>query len=121
MALIIIAEDDEQVRLIIGQMLEDDGHECLSFSNGDEALEGVRNNPGVDLLVLDIFMPFSDGRDLVTILRNGPPRFRNIPVLLISGVFPEDSSRLHTDDSKCKFLRKPFTGELFRMTINSLL
>jgi two-component system nitrogen regulation response regulator NtrX len=121
MALIILAEDDEQVRSSTRMLIEDDGHECMDFTNGDDALDALRASRHVELMILDIFMPSSDGRDLVTILRNGPPRFRNMPILLISGIIPEQIARLHTDDQKCRFLKKPFTGDLLRKTINSLL
>ncbi len=121
MASIILAEDDEHVRASTKMLIEDEGHECFAFTNGDDALDALRKLPDIGLLILDIFMPSSDARDLVTILRKGPPRFRNMPVLLISGVVPEPIARLHTDDQKCKFLKKPFTGDLLRKTINSLL
>lgn len=121
MALIVLADDDDEVRLSTKLLLEEDGHQCMDFSDGDEALKGLRNIPGVDLVIIDIFMPFSNGRDLVNILRKGPPKFKKLPVILISGVFPEKTFRLHTEDPKCKFLKKPFTGELFRKTVNSML
>lgn len=121
MAMIILAEDDEQVRLSIKLCLEDDGHDCLDYSNGDDALKALRSTPDVNLLILDVFMPSSDGRDIVAILRNGPPRFRNMPVVLISGVVPEQTTISHTDDQYCKFLKKPFTGDLLCITVNSLL
>lgn len=121
MALVILAEDDYEVRLSIKLLLEDDGHSCLEFSGGDDALDALRSNLDAKLLILDVFMQNSDGRDIVSILRNGPPRFRKFPVLLISGLVPEQTMKLHIKDEYCQFLKKPFTGEIFRQIVDSLL
>ncbi|MCK5164889.1 MAG: response regulator [Desulfobacula sp.] len=121
MALIILAEDDPEVRLSIKLLVEDSGHECLDFPNGDEALDALRANRDAKLLISDIYMPSSDGRDIVAILRNGPPRFRTMPVILISGVVPEQTMKLHSKDKFYRFLKKPFTGEMLRNAVDSLI
>lgn len=121
MAVIILAEDEEQVKIAVKLMLERNGHKCLEFSNGDDALEALRKTPEVALMILDVFMPASDGRDIITILRNGPPRFRNMPVILMSGVIPENVLKLHTNDKKCTFLKKPFKNDQLREMIDDLL
>ena len=121
MAKIILAEDDEHVRQPTKILLEDAGHICLDFSNGDDALEALRADPDVQLLVLDIFMPSSGGKDIVTILRNGPPKFRKIPVVLISGVMPEKMLHLHKEDPACVFLKKPFTAEELKNSVERML
>ena len=53
--------------------LEEKGHTCLAYSNGDDALDALRNEPETDLLVSDIAMPTGDGRDL---LESIPPTGR---------------------------------------------
>ncbi|MFH2092186.1 MAG: response regulator [Pseudomonadota bacterium] len=121
MASIILAEDDSDVRLVMRLMLEGDGHTCLDFSNGDDALDALRKMPDVTMLILDVFLASSDGRDLVTILRNGPPRFRKMPILLISGVVSEQTIRQYASDQYCQFLKKPFTCDQLGTVINSLL
>jgi len=121
MALIILADDDYDVRLSTRMLIEDHGHQCLDFSNGDDALDALRANRDAELLISDVSMPSSDGRDMVDILRNGPPRFRSMPVILISGIIPEQTMKLHTKDTLCKFLKKPFTGDQLRETIDKML
>ncbi len=114
MALIILAEDDEQARLLLKLILKDHGDECLDFSNGDDALDALRANPDAVLLISDISMPASDGRDVMNILRKGPPRFRTLPVILISGLVPEKAMDEQIMDAHSRFLKKPFSQkELF--------
>ena len=88
----------------------------MIFSNGDDALDALRQHPDAALLISDISMPASDGRDVMQILRNGPPRFRELPVILISGLVPEQSMDEQLKDSKYRFLAKPFLpNELYEM------
>ncbi len=121
MALIILADDDYDVRLSTKLLLESEGYDCLDYPNGDDALDALRANKDARLLVSDVYMPSSDGRDVVDILRNGPPRFRNLPVLQISGIIPEQTMQLHIKDNNCRFLKKPFTGEQLRTCIKKML
>jgi len=116
MALIVLADDDRDVREFVTFLLEDKGHECLAFSNGDDALDAVRKEPDACLLVSDISMPAGDGRDLLESMRNGPPRLRNMPVLLISGLVPEPIVEDTLRDDLCRFLQKPFMpGQLYEI------
>lgn len=121
MALIILADDDRDVRAFIKLVLEDRGDQCLDFSNGDDALDALGENESAALLISDISMPTGDGRDVLEILRNGPPRLRNMPVLLISGLVPEQTMEDILNDSLCGFLQKPFLPAQLYDAIDNLL
>ncbi len=121
MALIVLADDDRDVRSFIKIIIEDRGDNCLDFSNGDDALDALRKNPDAALLISDISMPASDGRDVMQILRNGPPRFRVLPVILISGLVPEQSMDDQLKDSKYRFLGKPFLPKELYAVMDELM
>lgn len=121
MALIILAEDDEQTRMLLKIMLEDHGDDCLDFSNGDDALDALRTHPDAALLITDISMPSSDGRDVIKILRKGPPRFRTLPVILISGLIPEKIMDEQIIDAHSRFLKKPFLMKALYDAMEDLL
>lgn len=108
MAVIVLADDDMDVRAFIKLVLEDRGDTCLDFSNGDDALAALGENKDAGLLISDIRMPAGDGRDLLEILRKGSPRFRSMPVLMISGLVPEETMEDILQDGLCQFLQKPF-------------
>lgn len=63
---ILIAEDDEQARLALAELLEDEGYETAAVSNGDDAWRLLDSEP-FDVALLDIRMP---GRDGLTLLRD---------------------------------------------------
>ena len=121
MALIILAEDDNHVRSFIKLLLGIRGDDCIDFSNGDDALDALRNNTDAVLLISDIQMPASDGRDLMNILRNGPPRFRSLPVILISGIISENTLDEQILDVHSRFLKKPFSQQKLFDTMDELL
>jgi CheY-like chemotaxis protein len=121
MALIILAEDDIHARAFIKVLLEARGDDCIDVSNGDDALDALRGNPCAVLLISDINMPASDGRDVMHILRNGPPRFRSLPVILISGMVPEKTLDEKILDAHSRFLKKPFSQQKLFDTMDELL
>jgi CheY-like chemotaxis protein len=58
---ILIVEDDETSELLISNVLKKMSREILKASNGFEAIKLCRNNPDIDLILMDIKMPVMDG------------------------------------------------------------
>src|SRR6187399_2199831 len=59
--LILIVDDDAEVRDAIKDILEDEGHRVLLAVHGAEALAHLRNGARPDLIVVDHMMPVMDG------------------------------------------------------------
>ena len=78
---ILIADDDENVRLMCERGLQAAGYSTHSVSSGSEALRFVDRNPLLDLIVLDIKMAPPDG---IEVLRQLRARKVGIPVILYS-------------------------------------
>ena len=66
---IVIAEDDENSRLLLQVALEGKGHTVTAGKAGLEALAAIRAAPP-DVIISDILMPRMDGYDLCRILKN---------------------------------------------------
>ena len=121
MALIVVAEDNESIRTMIKVALVDSGYHCHVYSNGNEALAALLREEEVSLLITDYRMPSGDGGELMRILRDGPPRFQTLPVIIISGVANEPSLKDYEDDPHCVLLIKPFTIDELTSAIDNIL
>ncbi|MGB2988754.1 MAG: response regulator [Candidatus Zixiibacteriota bacterium] len=81
MVTILIADDDENARLMCERGLRAAGYVTHSVSSGPEALQFVAKNPPLDLIILDIKMAPLDGIEVLKQLR---ARKVGIPVILYS-------------------------------------
>lgn len=78
---ILVIDDEEPVRMVMGDFLEDCGYEVLHAENGREGLE-VLQNEGPDAVLTDIRMPVMDGLEVVAAMKDMTPA---TPVIIISG------------------------------------
>ena len=116
---ILVAEDEEAVRLLIVRLLEADGYTVLGARNGRLALELAREHLGrIDLLVSDVIMPELGGRELARALRELRPGVR---VLYISGYTSKEVDRRGLLQDAAAFLQKPFTGSALGQAVRAAL
>ena len=96
--MILLVDDDDDVRETSADMLEELGYEVVQASSGQEALAIIEAWPNVDVMVTDIRMPGMSGLELSD-LAGG--RRRDLKIILVSGYFlPQPLQR--------RFLQKPF-------------
>lgn len=83
MARILIADDEESMRLLVGRAIAMDGHEIVTAEDGAEALEILTEQEGAfDLLLTDIKMPIMDGIALALATARD---FPDLTILLMTG------------------------------------
>jgi len=84
--LILLAEDEEMVRITTARVLTDFHYRVLTARDGQEALERFIEHAGeIALALLDVIMPKKNGMDVADEIRKVRP---GLPVLFISG-YPE--------------------------------
>ena len=100
---ILVADDDPAILDVMRMMLEFEGYEVVTTLNGDTVLNFDGGLP--DLLLLDIWMSGTDGRDLCRKLK-ADSRTSAIPVVLVSASKDIEASAMEAgaDD----FIAKPF-------------
>ncbi len=81
---ILVVDDDEGIRKLLKQELEDAGYAADEADKGVEALEKIKRKR-YDLIILDVMMPGITGLDLARILKSGPETM-NIPIIILSVV-----------------------------------
>jgi len=90
---ILIVDDDPDIRVAIGAVLEARGYQVVTACDGEEALEKLKEERP-DLMILDLLMPKMDGFAVCRELRD-PRRakYANIPILILTSVREEVSRR----------------------------
>ncbi len=105
-ARILVVDDDEGLLKTIAWILNDKGHEVIPVSESAELLTRmVEERP--DLLMLDIMMPKVDGLQLLEMIK-ADDRWRDLPVLMISSMSPEDGTVKALGLGASDFISKPF-------------
>ena len=108
---VLVVEDEEGVREVVGRMLERLGFRVVPAEDGVAALEVLdRDDRGVSLVLLDLSMPRMGGHEMLEHLRE---RHAELPVVLMSGYSEREvAGKLnHTTAGAAGFLQKPFLPE----------
>ncbi|HEV8243993.1 MAG TPA: response regulator [Nitrospirales bacterium] len=104
---ILVVDDDPGIRLMAVLALKQDEHTVIEASSGSEALRLI-NEQKPDLIVLDFKMPDMDGIEVLKILRAKRETAR-LPVLILTAMTDEVSTRAGFDAGATDYLGKPFS------------
>ncbi len=104
--LVLLVEDEPNVRRVVRQQLIDLGYPVIEAENGAQALEMIQHIPDIALIVSDIIMPGgTDGRQLAAWVRQNRPL---VGILLMSGYAEEEDDGAGSD---LPLLAKPFVRQ----------
>jgi len=116
---ILVVDDNETNRDVLGRRLEREGYRVSSAENGRCALEMVRAI-SYDLVLLDIMMPEIDGYQVLSQMK-ADPALCDIPVIMISALDQIDSVVRCIETGAEDYLNKPFDPVLLRARIGACL
>lgn len=86
MGLILLVEDNDDLRDLLGGLLKRGGHRVIAAEHGKAALERLEAMPESPTLVLmDLMMPVMSGFELLALLR-ASPRWSALPVVVLSAI-----------------------------------
>jgi DNA-binding response OmpR family regulator len=80
---VLVIDDDPGIRSVLCRVLQRAGHACVTAAGAAEGLD-MASSSRPDLILLDIELPDSDGRDVMGQLRANP-MIADVPVIVISG------------------------------------
>lgn len=116
---ILLAEDNDDVAMLICNMLRDEGYNVSRAVDGQEALEMLREELP-DMLITDIAMPRMDGLELMRNVR-ADETMCCLPIVVVSARV-EDHERLEGISAGAEvYLAKPFINEELLLIVNKLL
>ncbi|HEY3405914.1 MAG TPA: response regulator [Ohtaekwangia sp.] len=101
---ILICEDDIVTMKAIQVAFENENVELVSVKDGLMALEQLRENT-FDLIITDIHMPFHNGDDIISLVRE--EQGKNTPIVVISSDAQEEVIQLALRQGVNEFIKKP--------------
>jgi adenylate cyclase len=118
-ARVLVVDDHPQMRALLSRLLKRYGHEPELATCGAEALARLARG-GIDLVLLDLFMPDIDGREVLRLIK-ADPAIRQTPVVIVSGVDDTPVVAACIAEGADDYLTKPFNGILLAARIESSL
>ena len=116
---ILVVDDNEMNRDMLGRRLERQGHTVLEAENGRKALE-ILESVKVDLVLLDVLMPELDGMQTLEMLKAHKTN-RYTPVVMLSALDELDKVVRCIEIGAEDFLPKPFNSVLLNARIGACL
>jgi len=104
---ILVVDDDPELRAIVKLALRNDGHVVREASSGQAALASIAAREP-DLVLLDLLMPEQGGLEVLELLRSRPETAA-LPVLVLTAMDDEISTRAGFDLGATDYLTKPFS------------
>lgn len=116
---ILLVEDEGQVRKVATQMLKKHGYTVLSFSDGSQALDYLRNGDSkVDMLITDVIMPQMNGKELYDKVLEFLP---DLKVLYMSGYTDDVIVHHGVLEDGVHFVQKPFSVKALLSKVRTTL
>jgi CheY-like chemotaxis protein len=115
MAVILVIDDEAEMRGTVREALAVSGHTVLEAANGREGLDVVEKQP-IDLIILDIVMPKVDGLEFMMQIRKTTP---TIPIIAMSGNPHKELYAQTANAMGARYtLLKPFALPILIQTVN---
>jgi two-component system, OmpR family, response regulator ChvI len=113
---IALVDDDRNILTSVSMLLDAEGFQVRTYTDGASALEGLNQTPP-DLAILDIKMPRMDGMELLNRLR----KTQSMPVIFLTSKEDEIDEVLGLRMGADDYIKKPFSQRLLLERIRALL
>lgn len=117
MAKILVADDEELIRKLIGDCLSKSGHTVFEAADGEQALKIFDSEPDLELAMLDIMMPEIDGWQVCRKIRETS----GMPVMLVSARSQDFDQIMGFESGADDYVTKPFSLAVLTRRVETLL
>lgn len=116
---IVIVDDSESIRDVVGFTLINAGHKVLLAVDGQDALKYF-NGDKIDLVVTDLHMPIMDGISLIKEIRNKDD-YKFVPILFLTTESQQAKKMEAKDAGATGWIVKPFVPEKLLAAISKVV
>jgi DNA-binding response OmpR family regulator len=117
--LVVVADDDEDILMLVQTTLSAAGYEVAVARDGRAALS-LLQQPAVAAAVLDIAMPELDGLEVLTRVRSEPAG-ADLPIVLLSARAQENDVARGFELGASRYVRKPFSPRELVAVVDELV
>ncbi|ESU21445.1 signal transduction histidine kinase [Flavobacterium enshiense DK69] len=114
---VLVAEDEEISYMLLKKLLEKGDVEIIRAKNGEEAYEIYKNNPDINLILMDLRMPQVDGYTAAQLIKNESPE---IPIIAQSAYLQNDDKENYRKAFN-GYLSKPVNKEEFKAVVDKYI
>ena len=112
---ILVCDDDKEIVKAIEIYLSKEGYNILKAYDGNEALEILKKNDDIQLIILDIMMPKLDGIETANIIRKD----KSIPIIMLSAKSEDYDKIAGLNNGADDYVTKPFNPLELIARVNS--
>jgi DNA-binding response OmpR family regulator len=116
---VLVADDEPHIGRIIQLKLELGPYDVSLVEDGREALERLSGDDPIDVVLLDIMMPYHSGLDVLEEIRKLPHR-RETPVIILTAKGQDADRKRAMELGANDFLTKPFSPNKLLLRINEI-
>ncbi|MDZ4662860.1 MAG: response regulator [Pseudomonadota bacterium] len=116
---LLVIEDDETMREAMRRIFESDGYKVLPAADGTQ-LSHVLNDAPIDMIILDVGLPWINGYELAQLLKEHKD-LKRIPLIFVSGKTNELDIKRGFQVGCDDYIKKPFEVDKIKKTVNTLL
>lgn len=118
MKTILIADDEERIRKLVGDFLRKEGYSIIEAEDGDSAFSLFENSKNsIDLIILDIMMPGINGWEVCRKIRETS----NVPIIILSARSEEFDELTGYESGADDYVTKPFSPVILVKRVEALL
>ncbi|MDH5588861.1 MAG: response regulator [Gemmatimonadota bacterium] len=117
---VLVADDEPHIRRVLVTILENDLFTVDQVSDGDAAIERVREDVPYDFILLDLMMPGASGIEVLDEVRRNPTRLHT-PVFILTAKGQDTDRDAALARGATDFLTKPFSPKKLLARIHEIL
>jgi two-component system chemotaxis response regulator CheY len=115
----LVIDDSRAIRIIIGKILREIGMEVVEAAHGQEALEQLKQNPDIELLLVDWNMPVMNGLDFIQAVR-AQRAYDGVRIMMVTTETESEQVTRALQAGANEYVMKPFTKDILVAKLNLL-
>lgn len=114
---ILVVDDEPDIRQLLKIVLEKDGYAVIEAANGEQAVELVKSDASLSLIIMDIMMPKMNGVDAAAEIREAS----SLPILFLTAKSADSDKMLAFGSGGDDYIVKPFYATDLKLRVSALL